>query len=50
MPDGCGYTMFHQDGKVVAAGPRRSVQDGGAPQWSTYIATDDADATAARSG
>jgi predicted enzyme related to lactoylglutathione lyase len=46
MPDGGGYTMFHQDGKAVAAaGPN---QDGRPPQWSTYIATDDADAAAAR--
>ena len=45
-PDGGGYTMFHQDGKAVAAaGPS---QDGWTPQWSTYIATDDTDATAAR--
>ena len=46
MPDGGGYTMFHQDGKAVAAaGPN---QDGRQPQWNTYIATDDGDAAAAR--
>lgn len=46
LPDGGGYTMFHQDGKAVAAaGPN---QQGWMPQWSTYIATDDADETAAR--
>jgi len=46
LPDSGGYTMFHQDGRAVAAaGPN---QDGWTPQWSTYIATDDANGTAAR--
>jgi len=45
-PDGGGYTMFHRDGKAVAAaGPS---QNGWSPQWSTYIATDDTDGAAAR--
>jgi predicted enzyme related to lactoylglutathione lyase len=46
VPDGGGYTMFHQDGKAVAAaGPR---QEGSLPRWSTYIAIESADETAAR--
>ena len=46
IPQAGGYTMFNLgDKQVAAAGP---VQDGsGPPAWSTYIASDDADATAA---
>jgi len=46
MPDGGGYTMFLQDGKAVAAAGRH--EGGGPVAWSTYIASDDADATAAK--
>jgi predicted enzyme related to lactoylglutathione lyase len=46
MPDAGGYTMLFQDGKTVAA---VGVNQGGAPAaWSTYIATADADETAAK--
>ena len=45
MPDGGGYTMFLQDGKAVAAAG--TSQSGAMPAWSTYIATANADATAA---
>jgi predicted enzyme related to lactoylglutathione lyase len=39
------YTMFMQDGKQVAAAS--PIQDPGQPSaWMTYVATDDADATA----
>ncbi len=46
MPDGGGYTMLLQDGKAVAAAGVS--QSGGPASWSTYIATADADATAAK--
>ena len=46
MPDSGGYTMFFQDGKTVGAAGRN--QSGDSAMWSTYIATDDADATAAK--
>lgn len=46
MPDGGGYTMFLQDGKAVAAAAVN--QSGGPPSWSTYVATADVDATAAK--
>ena len=46
VPDGGGYTMLLQDGKAVAAAGVN--QSGGPAAWSTYIATDDADATAAK--
>ncbi len=46
VPDGGGYTMFLQGGKAVAAAGVN--QSGGPAAWSTYIATDDADATAAK--
>ncbi len=46
VPDGGGYTMLLQAGKAVAA---VGVNQGGGPSsWSTYIATADADATAAK--
>lgn len=46
MPDAGGYTMLFQDGKSVAA---VGVNQGGGPAvWSTYIATADADETAAK--
>jgi predicted enzyme related to lactoylglutathione lyase len=45
-PDAGGYTLFTKDGKnVAAAGPNME----GAPfVWTTYIASDDVDATAAK--
>ncbi len=46
VPDGGGYTMLLQDGKAVAAAGVD--QSGGPAAWSTYIATADADATAAK--
>jgi predicted enzyme related to lactoylglutathione lyase len=46
MPDADGYTMFLQDGKAVAAAGGN--QSGGPATWNTYIATSDADATAAK--
>jgi uncharacterized protein len=42
-----GYTTFKKDGKAVAgAGPLSD--DGQTPAWSTYLATDNADAVAAK--
>jgi predicted enzyme related to lactoylglutathione lyase len=42
-----GYTMFHSNGKMVAGvGPLMSPQQ--PPAWTTYIGTNDADATAAK--
>jgi predicted enzyme related to lactoylglutathione lyase len=44
-PEAGGYTLFTKNGKnVAAAGPNMG---GGPPVWSTYIASDDVDATAA---
>jgi uncharacterized protein len=46
-PEAGGYTMFQLDGKDVAAG--MPAQDEQVPTvWSTYIASDDVDETAAR--
>lgn len=46
-PQAGGYTIFNKDGKAVAgAGPLFS--EGQPTAWSTYIATDNADAVAAR--
>ncbi len=46
-PDSGGYLIFHKDGAAVAgAGPLQG--PGQPPSWSVYIATDDADATAAK--
>lgn len=46
-PQAGGYTIFNKDGKPVAgAGPLFSEDQPVA--WSTYVATDDAEATAAR--
>ena len=46
-PDAGGYGFFLQDGKRVAGfGP--TMAPGQPTAWSTYIGTDDADATAAR--
>ena len=46
-PEAGGYTMFSLNGKhVAAASPPQ--QEGMPPVWTTYIASDDVDATAAR--
>jgi uncharacterized protein len=45
-PEAGGYTMFAKDGKLVAAGSPPQ-QEGMPSIWSTYLASDDADATAA---
>jgi predicted enzyme related to lactoylglutathione lyase len=45
-PEAGGYGMFSKDGGVVAGfGPG---QPGAPPTWTTYVATDDADAVAER--
>lgn len=48
-PEAGGYTMFKLNGKYVAAGSAPQ-QEGVPSHWSTYIASDDVDATAARIG
>ena len=45
-PEAGGYTMFSRDGKLVAAGSPPQ-QEGMPSFWSTYLASDDVDATAA---
>jgi uncharacterized protein len=47
-PEVGGYSIAHQDGRIVAAvSPKMGAPD--APSaWMTYLATDDADATAAK--
>ena len=48
-PEAGGYTMFRKDGKVVAAAsPPAPGTEGVPPHWTVYLATDDADATAAK--
>ena len=42
-----GYTTFKKDGKAVAGAGGLS-SEGQVPTWSTYVATDSADATAAK--
>ena len=44
-PEAGGYTMFSLDGKQVAAGSPPQ-QDGILSHWTTYLASDDVDATA----
>jgi uncharacterized protein len=46
-PEAGGYTMFSKDGSLVAAGSPPQ-QEGTPSSWSTYIASDDVDATAAK--
>jgi predicted enzyme related to lactoylglutathione lyase len=47
-PEAGGYTMFKKDGKFVAAGsPPPPGTEGVPTHWTTYIASDDVDATAA---
>ena len=44
-----GYTMYTLNGKYVAAGsPPPPGAEGVPPHWTTYLASDDADATAAK--
>lgn len=46
-PEFGGYLNATKDGRLVAGmGPQ--MDEAGAPGWTTYVATDDADATAAR--
>ncbi len=48
-PEAGGYTMFSLEGKsVAAASPPPPGQEGVPPHWTTYIASDDVDATAKR--
>jgi uncharacterized protein len=46
-PEAGGYTMFSKDGKLVAAGTPPQ-QEGMPSFWSTYLASDDVDVTAAK--
>ncbi len=46
-PEAGGYTMFSKDGKVVAAGSPPQ-QEGMPSFWTTYLASDDVDATAGK--
>ena len=46
-PEAGGYTMFKLDGKNVAAGSPPQ-QEGIPSHWTTYLASDDVDATAAK--
>ena len=46
-PEAGGYTMFTKNGKHVAAGSPPQ-QEGMPAYWTTYIASDDVDATAAK--
>ena len=46
-PDAGGYTMFTRNGRYVAAASPPP-QEGVPPHWNVYLATDDADGTAAR--
>ena len=46
-PEAGGYTMFSKDGKLVAAGSPAQ-QEGMPSFWSTYLASDDVDATAVK--
>jgi uncharacterized protein len=48
-PEAGGYTMFSLNGKFVAAASPPQ-QEGIPPVWTTYIASDDVDAAAARVG
>jgi hypothetical protein len=49
VPNAGGYTMYTLRGRYVAAGsPPPPGAEGTPPQWTTYLASDDADATAAK--
>ena len=47
QPEAGGYTMFSLKGKYVAAGSPPQ-QEGIPSHWTTYLASDDVDATAAK--
>jgi uncharacterized protein len=49
QPEAGGYTMFTlRDKYVAAASPRQQGQEGVPSRWTTYLASDDADDTAAK--
>src|SRR5687768_4862985 len=48
-PAAGGYTMFRKNGKYVAAGSPPQ-QEGMPSYWTTYLASDDVDDTAAKIG
>ena len=47
QPEAGGYTMFSKNGKYVAAGSPPQ-QEGTPSHWTTYLASDDVDASAAK--
>ena len=48
-PEAGGHTMFRKNGKAVAAAsPPMPGTEGVPPHWTVYLASDDADATAAK--
>jgi uncharacterized protein len=47
-PEVGGYSIAHQDGRIVAAISPKMAGPGAPTVWTTFLATDDADATAAK--
>jgi uncharacterized protein len=47
-PEVGGYSIAHQDGRIVAAISPKMGQPDAPSVWTTYLATDDVDATAAK--
>jgi predicted enzyme related to lactoylglutathione lyase len=47
-PEVAGYSIAHQDGRIVAAVSPKMAGPDAPTVWTTYLATDDADATAAK--
>src|SRR6516162_6242496 len=47
-PEVGGYSIAHQDGRIVAAVSPKMGSPEAPSAWTTYLATDDADATAAK--
>jgi uncharacterized protein len=47
-PEVAGYSIAHQDGRIVAAVSPKMAGPDAPTVWTTYLATDDADATAGR--
>jgi len=47
-PEVAGYSIAHQDGRIVAAVSPKMAGPDAPTVWTTYLATEDADATAAR--
>jgi uncharacterized protein len=47
-PEVGGYSIAHQDGRIVAAVSPKMGQPDAPSVWTTYLATDDVDATAAK--